>query len=295
LLAIDNFGGEERRIWSKNAQKVRFLSVDRQTGDLACSVEHKLGTANLGVMLADGSGLMEATEGDSVDTAPRWVPGTRRRIVYQSAGVGRNREGHYAGLSPFAIQSLDLDNGEVESLAEDSRSDLLLPQMTTDGTLYYILRPYRTGVEFRPLNFFKDILMFPFRLVGAIFGYLNFFSMIYGGKKLSTSGGARQKPMDVRQMMMWGNLIQAQSQTGEDGEPMDLVPKSWQLLRKRPGSTAVVVAKGVLAYDVAEDGTVVYSNGNAIFQVSPDGRKECLTRSQMIEQVAILDAKPQVG
>lgn len=290
LLAVDNLGAEERRVWSNNTQRLRHLNVNRDRGDLACSVEHKFGTANIGVMLADGTGLMEATEGDSYDTAPRWVPGERRRIVYQSAGVGRNRDGHYAGLSPYSVQVLDLDSGEVECLVEEPRHDLLTPQMTKDGTLYYIRRPYVTGREVRPLTMVKDVLLFPFRMVNAIFHYLDFFSMTYSGKKLTTSGGARGREMDMKQMMIWGNLVQAQNAAPAGEEPVDLVPKSWELMRKRSGTPAQVVAKGVLSFDIAEDESVIYSNGNAIFRVDASGARERILLGHLIEQVVALDA-----
>jgi hypothetical protein len=90
-------------------------------------------------------------------------------------------------------------------------------------------------------------------------------------------------------MMIWGNLIEAQRQDGEN-EEVDLVPASWQLARRRSGGTEEVLAKGVLAYDIAADGAIVYSNGNAIFLLHPDGRKEQLLSQRMIEQVVVLGA-----
>jgi hypothetical protein len=45
------------------------------------------------------------------------------------------------------------------------------------------------------------------------------------------------------------------------------------------------LATGVLAYDVNEDGRIVFTNGNAIFLLYPDGRKERVLNETMIEQV----------
>ena len=71
---------------------------------------------------------------------------------------------------------------------------------------------------------------------------------------------------------------------------MDLVPSSWQLARRSSSGTEEVLAKGVLAYDLARDGSIVYSNGNALFVRHPDGRKERLLTEAMIEQVVVLES-----
>ena len=289
LLAVDNFGSEERRVWSNNTQRLRHISTHQ--GHVACSVEQKFGTANIGVMLADGSGLSEVTEGDSLDTAPRWVPGEKRQIVFQSAGVGRDRDGNFGGLGPFAIQKLDLDSGEMNTLVEDDAYDSLVPQMTADGTLYYIQRPHTTGREFSFPQFIKDFFLFPFRLLFAIFQYLNFFSMIYTGKKLTTAGGAKAREMDLKQMMIWGNMVRATNRPHT--EAPDLVPNSWKLMRKREGDDAQELAASVLSYDVCPDGSIIYTNGSAIFHLAQDGKSTRLLTDDLIEQVAVLETPPQ--
>src|SRR5262249_35359721 len=150
-------------------------------------------------------------EGDSFDIAPRWVPGSGRRIVFQTAGVGRDGHGRFSGLGPFAIHLLDLDSGNMDTLAEEPESDLLGPHMDASGVLYYIRRPHQgRGGKVRPLRALLDTLLLPFRLAHAIFQYFNFFSMMYTGKPLSNSQGAAQRQPDLKQMMVWGNLIDAE-------------------------------------------------------------------------------------
>lgn len=289
LLASENLSGDERRLWNNNNFKLQSVRACASTGDLAFSVVHSNGTANLGVMLHGESGVKELTEGDSVDTAPSWVPGEARKIVFQSAGVGRNRQGHFLALGPFEIQELNLDTAEMETLLEDSRTDFLAPRLTADGSLYYIRRPYAPSEGIHPFRAIRDLFLFPFRLAYALFQFLNFFSMSYTGKKLTTAGDTRARELDQRQMMIYGNLIRSQQSTEGDDAP-DLVPNSWQLARRRAGGGEEILAKGVLAYDVSADGTVAYSNGSAIYLVSPDGGKERMLTERMIEQVLLLDA-----
>src|SRR6266540_984398 len=287
VLQLDQLGAEERRLWNKNATRLDHLDVSER-GDVACSIRHPVGTANLAVRPAGETGFGEVTEGDSVDTAPRWIPGEGRRLVFQSAGVGRDRHGHFAGLGPFTIQRLDVDTGEMTPLQEEPRHDLLGPQMAADGTLYFIRRPYLTGREVHPLRMLKDILLFPFRLLVAVFHFLQFFSMRYTGKKLTSADGARSREADLKQMMIWGNTVNAQrAKAGE--EPPDLAPK-WELVRRQPDGAEQVLAGSVVSYDLGPDGTVYYSNGNAIFVLPPGGKKQRMVSESMIERVVILGA-----
>lgn len=287
VLAIEQLGAEERRLWNKNDKRLSHLAVSSD-GAVACSMRHKFGTANIAVRLDDDSAFSEVTEGDSIDTAPRWIPGQTRRLVFQSAGVGRNREGQFAGVGPYAIQQLDLDSGDLKTLVEDSNADLLTPQMSADGTLYYIRRPYSTGLEFRPLVVLKDFVLFPFRLAYAIFHYLQFFSMLYSGKKLTTGGDARARQMDMKEMMVWGSRIALKNSGQRTEEAADLVPKTWRLVREQPGRNPEEIATGVLAYDIAPDGTIIYTNGNAIFAIDSNGQRERLHVEPLIEQVSVI-------
>jgi len=291
LLEVSQLGAEERRLWNDNQTQIRHVSLSRQTGDMVFSVLHENGTANIGVKLCGEGGIKEMTEGDSFDTAPRWLAGAGRRVVYQSAGIGRNREGHFRALGPFSIQRLDLEAGELTTLLEDPQHDYLAPQYLGDGSLLYIRRPYAAHERIHPLRAIKDVVLFPFRLLYAVFHFLNFFSAMFTGRKLTSGGGAKAREMDMKQMMIWGNLVRAQRPPGTvQEESADLVPKTWQLHRQAEFGKPSVLASGVLAYDVWDDGRIVYTNGNAIFLLDPDGRREHVLTEGMIEQVFFVPA-----
>src|SRR5260370_33911995 len=116
---------------------------------------------------------------------PRWVPGredaegprkpdVEGKIVFQPDGIARNAQGVAAGRSPFSIQMLALQGGEVSSLVEDPEHDLLAPQMDAEGALYYIRKPYeKPPARVNWLRAPLDFLLFPFRLLNALFHYLN--------------------------------------------------------------------------------------------------------------------------
>ncbi len=49
-----------------------------------------------------------------------------------------------------------------------------------------------------------------------------------------------------------------------------------------------VLASGVLAYDINDQGQILFTNGNAIYLLHPDGRNEQVLSERMIEQVFFL-------
>ncbi|HET6420455.1 MAG TPA: hypothetical protein VFG19_09885 [Geobacteraceae bacterium] len=297
-LETDDMGGifsistcdlEEQRLFHHAKYFVEHLCAAPGHGLIACAVRNRGGTANIAIMKADGSDLKEVTEGDSVDLAPSWMPGRPMELLFQSAGVGRDSAGIYRDLGPFSICSLDLTRGEIVSLAENPRCDFLGPRMSEDGALFYISRPYKPAAPAAsPLQAFKDFLLFPFRLLFAVFQWLNFFTARYTGRPLTTAGGPRKEGADIRQMMIWGNLINAneaiRAKYRDTGEVPGLVPATWQLVREKAGHREVL-AKGVLSYDLCVDGSIVYTNGNAIYRREPEGNCRKLHVDDGIEQV----------
>jgi len=292
VFAVDA-SGVEQRLFHTADFRVRNIAVRPDGTEIAVSVSHHDLAANIAVLNIAGSDLQEASEGDSVDLAPQWVPGRGRQVVFQSAGLGRDSAGRFSGIGPCSVQRLDLDSGEISCLAEDPESDLLGPQMAADGTLYYIRRPYAGKQRATdPIGIVKDTVLFPFRMSYAIFQFFNFFSMRYTGRPLSTSKGAAQGRPDLKQMMVWGNLIDADRAGRENGhgdpDAPSMVPSSWQLVRQSSNGKEVV-AKGVLSFDLARDGAVLYSNGSAVHRMGTEsGSAERILVGSLIEQVAAL-------
>jgi hypothetical protein len=289
--------GVEQRLFHTADFRVRHLALDPSGSSIAASIFRNNFTSNLAVLQVEGSDFSEVTDGDSFDIAPRWVPGEQRRLVFQSAGLGRDGNGRFRGLGPFAIHQLDLDSGEMECVAEETGFDLLGPQKTADGALYYIRRPHQSlQSKASPVAALNDTVLFPFRMAFAIFQFFNFFSMRYTGKPLATAKGALQRQPDLKQMLVWGNLIDADRAARENGladtDAPDLVPASWQLVRQSSGGAAEVLATSVLSFDIAADGSLLYSNGSAIHRIMPgESRGERILVGKLIEQVTALSER----
>jgi hypothetical protein len=281
--------GVETRLFHTADFRVRHAALHPEGAMLAVTASHKDMHSNIAVLPVHGTDFSEVTEGDSFDQLPRWVPGPKRRIVFQSAGIGRDAAGHFAGLGPCTIQQLDPDSGDLEEIASEAGRDLLQPRQIEDGTLYYIRKPYESGLpDASLLGSFKDATLFPFRMARAIFQYFNIFSMMYTGKPLVTNKGAVQRRMDPRQLFIYGNLARAQMPQSQEDEAQGSVPSSWELVRRAPGGQTETIARGVVAFDVARDGSVLYSDGATITRLTPEGRSERLLQADLIEQVLAL-------
>jgi hypothetical protein len=113
--------------------------------------------------------------------------------------------------------------------------------------------------------------------------------MTYSGKPLKTSGNVRAKEMDMRRLMLMGNYVNALEimKHSADQETPALVPSNWELVRKdsRGAGPAEVVAKGVLSFDLEEDGCVLFSNGSAIFRLEGSRKPALVLKGNLIEHV----------
>jgi len=289
LFAMNTRTKEERRLFHREHFRAKELDFNPTFNQLVCSQGYANGISNLMVMNSDGSDQHEITEGDSIDEAPSWIPGTERRIVFQSSGVARNSAGVAVGRGPTSIQALDLDNNRMTPVLEESRFDFLQPHLSADGYLYYIRRPY----ELHPVHPFAavyDILLFPFRLVRAIFDYLNFFSLVYSKKPLTTASGPKVDGDDMKTIALKGRVFDARKAlragTRIMGVP-SLVPASWELIRRAPDRSESVVARHVAAFDVDWAGRIVYSNGFGVFEINRQDQGTVLLRDRLIEDVVV--------
>ena len=290
LFAWGGGEGGERRLFHGTKFRFHDVSADAEHPRIACTIQYGA-TSNLAVLDADGSALTEVTEGDSMDMAPCWAPGERDVLVYQSAGVARDGEGVPVGLGPAAIMRLDLASGRVTPVLEIAGHDLLSPRVAKDGGLWYIRRPWRSPGE-RPWTACLDALLVPWRLLVAVYAFLDAFTRSHTGKPLTTAGGPRREGAEARHLMIMGNLIDAEKVERESRrlgeERLGLVPSTWHLVcRGRDGSERLV-EKGIVSFDLAADGTPVVSNGRLVYRRDAAGRREILGSGERILHVAAL-------
>jgi hypothetical protein len=306
-LAIEGAGGlfvydwadsQEKRLFHREHFYVRDLDRHPTLGLVVCSQALPNRTAHLG--LIKGLHLHPLTEGDAIDEAPRWIPGDEQELVFQSAGVARNKDGYPLGLGPFAVHQLNMDTGAMKMLLEDPAFDFLLPHLDAAGNLYFIRRPYEAPghAPFSFLKFLQDMVLFPYRLVRAIVHFLNFFSLIFSKKPLMTASNLKMEGPDERMVMLRGRVIDAQKawrEAAQKKEAPSLVPDSWKLVRRSPAGDEQVLADHVVAFDLDAQGRIVYTNGSVIYQLNPGGQPRQLDKGNLIEEVMIMGESQSVA
>jgi hypothetical protein len=291
LFRRDLLQDHEQRLLHKQQFRARDVARRAPDGELALSLQQADGTAHLAVMSAEGRGLKQVTEGDAVDEAASWSE-DGKTLLFQSAGIGRNAAGFLVALGPYAVQQLDLGAGKVTTVVEDDDHDYLLPRQS-GGALFYIRRPYQPGgPPVSPWKVALDILLFPVRLARAIVHFLNFMSLMFSRQPLMTAGGPPKEGPDQRYVMLWGKMIDAEKmlkQSKGDGAGA-LVPKDWQLIRRTADGREEVFADRVVAYDVAPDGSMVYTDGSRIFaRAAGEMTWRELLRGKLVERVALVE------
>jgi hypothetical protein len=295
FLKDDNVGGLFRRVAASGNEVRILLRQNLNLADLSLSPDGTLlaatsqqsnGPAHIALLGTEGDNYREVTGGDTIDSAPAWIPGTPNRLLFQSAGLGRNEEGFIVATGPAGIQMLNMESGSVAPVLENPAYDYLKPRVDPAGNLLFIRRPFempRYGMD----NMFLDTLLFPFRLLRAVFHFLNFFSLMYSRKPLTSASGPATQA-DMKNILLQGRRIDAEKAVrgarAVQGVP-SLVPDSWELVSRDRQGAERVLATNVASYDINPEGTIVYSNGRGVFILERDGQPRLAVTGELVADV----------
>lgn len=278
--------GVELRIVHRQNLRLSDMAVHPFNGKILASSLSNNGSANIAILEQDGSRYQEVTGGDTQDSAPIWVPGQTQQIIFQSAGIARNEQGYIVAFSHVSLQKLDLASGQISALADDTQFDFLLPRFDLNGNLLFIRRPYEAP-KYGTSNALLDTLYFPFRLLRAVFHYLNFFSMMYSRKPLTSASGPRMNA-DLKEILLKGKRIDAEQAMRKEAQingVASLVPASWQLICRAANGSERVLAQNVASFDIMGDGRILYSNGKAVFLLDANGQSSLVLKSDLVSEV----------
>ncbi len=297
---------------SDNEYRYRQLAPD---GDKLLLTAEAAGECHLALIRGEGSRTCDfLTEGSCYESDPSWSRRLQDVIYYSSAGLEevvsdgedhnivsdemslpdlmremRRQQADTRRRGPALICRMDLVEATVEEILSDVTYNFTHPVEDCDGSLYFIRSPYRSETrEGGFLTVLKDIVLFPIRLIRALFGFFDFFTMKYSGKTLNHAGGkAKTKPENQR--FVNGNLIDAEKElqkNRESGEAFPgYVPRSYELCRLVDGQTEVL-KKGVLAYELCHEGIIV-SNGSYLLLLHQDGREEKLCHAEHVSRIVL--------
>ncbi len=223
------------------------------------------GSVNLIRINSEGRKIKEITDGDCIDEHP-WVSGDY--LYYQTSGLARTAEGHLAARSASAIFRLGLSSGQIEAIKESHDFDYLLPKTDTQGNLYFIQRPHlAVGQSQGFLQITKDVLLFPYRLIVAIFGFLNTFSLIFGKKPLMSAGGPETPEIDLSHQIIHGQWVDTIEASRKERRQV-AVGRDWKLVKRKPDGEEEVIGTNVIWYDIDAKGELLFTDGFQIFDAA---------------------------
>lgn len=302
-LTIDEVSGiYTKRDPDDTEEGILVSDNTRAFGDLARAKDGLLvsvayaGMSHIGILKNDTREVTLLSDGRTVDSAPAVDPADGLSFYFSSAGLSEQEEEaeedeapmslpdmllamhrprNASLLGPAAILKMDAGRTTLSEVLSDPRYDHLRPSVGEDGTLYYLRRPYRPEKSGSSLlGCLTDILLFPWNLLRALFGFFNFFTMKYAGKPLS-HGGRVARGRSERDVFLEGNRIEAERELRRNrrDEFPGIVPASYELRCRRPSGEDVLLARGVYAYALREDG-ILLSNGSSILRLLPNGKRE---------------------
>lgn len=295
FLKDEQFGGlfeydietkKEKRLLHKQNLFFHDLNLNPENQKMLCSMHATGGIANIALLDREGSGFYELTGGDTVDSAPAWIPGDEQRILFQSAGIARSPEGYPIAYGPASIQMLDREAGTLTAILDNPKFDYLQPRVCANGNLHFIRRPYEAP-RYGSGQWLTDVLFFPFRLLRAVFHYLNFFSLMYTRKPLTSADGP-QLQADLKDIIVKGKKIDAENAIRKEnrvkGVP-SLVPDSWQLVCRNRSGQEKILATNVASFAFSAFGDIVYTNGCGVFLLDKEQRPKLIFKDKLIGEV----------
>jgi len=244
---------------------------------------------HLCVLGLDSNRIQYITEGDCQDQHPCFDPQNPDIIYYDSCGFAYDQQGGIS-IGPKEICRLNLKTGDLETIIADPRYDYYKPQIDAAGQLYFLKRPYKN--QNYSGNSLKDIVLAPFKIIRAVFGWLDFFTQRYTGESLkSTSGSnpAKSKQKSEEELFVEGNLIKAQKalqQNQSAGEKFaGVIPRSWELIQCSSTGEQKVLKRGVLGYRLHTQGLILYSNGKHLVSIAADQTEQMLVEAKLIQKI----------
>ena len=189
--------------------------------------------------------------------------------------------------------AIDVKNNSIDELYADEKTDYLKPDNDANGNFYYIKQPYKKPKQNEPL--WKDILLFPVRLVKAVIGFLNAFSVIFGGESLrgkQNNNDVKSKQKSEKQLYFEGRLIEAEknakANAAKGEKNAGIFPGSRVLVKIDSNGNETVIKKGILDYTVLEDGSIICSNGRYILHLK-DNEEIVLTKAKLAHSMCIIN------
>lgn len=241
---------------------------------LACSLKYHDGTSHIAMFISERPDYHEFTGGDSIDEHPFIYNG---KVFFDSAGIRRDANGGSA-IGNKGISVYDIEKRLVTPLFYSEDSEYILPRVDTDGNLYCIRKPRQK--EGSVGGALLGIITAPFWIFAALVGFLSAFVRIFTGKQLMGKSN-RESVKESAKEIIDGceiDIEREEKRNAKAGEKYPgYAPNNWELIKikgidaietEEQAQSAIKnaerICRGVIGYEITENGSVVISNGNCI-------------------------------
>ena len=280
---------EEHRLFHRQDFDGCGLGCHRPSGQIVLSSRNEDHLGKLELYEEATRRRNRLTDGDGHDSNPFVDPHSPQLVYFQSSGVARNEQGEIVALGPVAVHRLDTATGNMSTLLEDDAWDYLQPKVDSAGNLHFIRRPYAARHDLPLGQKLQAFLLLPFHLGAAAFGFLDAFSRMFAKRSLRPAGVNRELPQHRSRYATFHDTVIALEKVLAKGDRLDdstqLVPATWELVRRDSAGHETVLARHVVAYDLGSDGTLLYSDGLRVWQAGPAPRK--LYQGKIIQSVIL--------
>lgn len=282
----------EAHVINSNDKRFSGGCLDVENNILATSLQKNYFNSDIALFDLNTDDYKTVTDGDTLDVDPFISPDEPNIIYYSSRGAGRDANGEFIKFSPAAVYRLDMDMLDVRPVIGDDKHNYFKP-VRHGGKLYCIKAPVRE----KRGNPLLEIILIPYRILQAIVGFFEVFVRAFTGKSLAGGGNnpTKARDYDSRKTVIAGNLINVEKNAKKNASKKNpdygFMPSSWKIIDVDSGKS---LAEGVADFDIAEDGTIVYTNGRRIFTLK-DGVKKKVCNAERCFRVSCIhraDKKP---
>ncbi len=281
---------DETRLFHRQDFDACGLTCNPATGEIVVASRDKDDLGKLEQMDESSRRRDRVTAGDGHDSQPSYHPAQPNVVFFQSSGAGRDEEGRLVALGPAAICRLECASGKLETVREDEHYDFLAPKMDAAGRLYFIRRPFAARHDVPLGDRLKAFVLVPWHLASAVFGFLDAFSRLFGKQSLKPAAGgpnlpaARQRYATFQDMPVQLERVLNKRTRNIDG--VQLVPDTWELVRREADGREEVIGRHVVAFDLGPDGALVYTDGLRIWQTGDSPHK--LHEGHIVQAVLVV-------
>jgi len=301
IIKKNHEDGSEQFLINRNKESIGSLDYDG--GDrVAASVSDGDGAAkNIAILNVKTNDFYLLSGGDSIDENA-YFSKHKNKVYFDSRGIGRDNDMQIVEFTNSTICAIT-DDRQFEEVLIEPNFDVFCPKDDKNGNLYYMKKPYKRVKAKGVFRSLLDAILIPFWLAYGLFKLLSFFAGIAkrSSKKTQERGAGdnptRPQSMSERDLYIQNEMINIEKEEKKNARKGNktpgFAPRSIELWCMDKDGNKQRLIKGLLSYDIADDGKIVYSNGRYCFAFDPQNQEiKVLFKDKLINKIRLNNVVP---